>query len=523
MSDPKDPFEPAYPPSERTVVRPNPGGRRPAAAPTPQQPSAPGPFTPSAYPAPPPSYHPASGYQAPPSYPAGDPNAGQDTWADAPAPGFVPQPPPPPAYQPPPPPPPQAAPVPVQPGPVPQIAPREIPAAPNANPIMSAAGPILSLLGRLRVALAFASFSQLMDQVANAIQRFDADVSGAGVGQEQSRQAKYTLCATADDIVQNIPAQDRQLWTQYSMLSRFFGERTGGVRFFEELDRAKQDPILNYNVLELQHACLALGFQGVHRTSAGGQATLQQIQRNLYETLRKVRSRVNAELSPRWQGQDMAARVARVRVPFWAVACLAGVLLLALYLTLRSLLGTGTDAVIDDVGRIFPTTDVSIERRMVQPVKPPPPPVIRTTQLERIRTALAAEIGEQKVAVDSIPTGIVVRVGSFVSFEPGKATVIDVFKPLAKRIAETLDKEPGQIRVTGHSDNTPIKTVRFANNHELSVERAKAVGALLNETLTDKTRIVADGKGDTAPLASNETLEGRARNRRVDVQIPHER
>ena len=47
------------------------------------------------------------------------------------------------------------------------------------------------------------------------------------------------------------------------MLSRFFGERVGGVRFFEILDRLKADPLANYPVLELQHACLALGFQGI--------------------------------------------------------------------------------------------------------------------------------------------------------------------------------------------------------------------------------------------------------------------
>ena len=54
------------------------------------------------------------------------------------------------------------------------------------------------------------------------------------------------------------------------MLSRFFGERIGGVRFFENSIALKLDPLGNYHVLELQHACLALGFQGVHRTSAGG-------------------------------------------------------------------------------------------------------------------------------------------------------------------------------------------------------------------------------------------------------------
>ena len=134
--------------------------------------------------------------------------------------------------------------------------------APNENPIMRAAGPLLLLLGGLRVAVLRASFASLMEQVAEAIKFFENDIRSAGIPEEQARTAKYILCATADDIVQNIPTEDRHVWTQYSMLSRFFGERTGGVRFFEELDRAKMDPLGNYSVLELLHACLALGLPG---------------------------------------------------------------------------------------------------------------------------------------------------------------------------------------------------------------------------------------------------------------------
>ena len=114
--------------------------------------------------------------------------------------------------------------------------------APNANPIMRAAGPLLQLLGRLRVALMRASFASLMEQVADAIKFFENDIRSAGISEQQANTAKYILCATADDIVQHIPTEDRHVWTQYSMLSRFFGERVGGVRFFEILDRLKADP-----------------------------------------------------------------------------------------------------------------------------------------------------------------------------------------------------------------------------------------------------------------------------------------
>ncbi len=84
-----------------------------------------------------------------------------------------------------------------------------------------------------------------------------------------------------------------------------------------------------------------------------------------------------------------------------------------------------------------------------------------------------------------------------------------------------LDKEPGYIKVIGHTDNTPIsRTVRFPSNYELSVERAKSVAALLKLGLhRSEPRSQTDGKGETAPIASNKTPEGRAKNRRVEIMI----
>src|SRR6202140_5264189 len=192
---------------------------------------------------------------------------------------------------------------------------------------MRAAGPPLQPLRRLRVALMRASFASLMEQVADAVKFFETDIRSAGISEQQATNAKYILCATADNIVQHIPTEERHVWTQYSMLSRFFGERIGGVRFFEILNHAKLDPLVNYPVLELHHACLALGFQGVYRSQAGGLATLQQIQRDLYETLRRVRPKIASDLSPHWQGQALGANLNRLRVPVWVVGSVAAALL----------------------------------------------------------------------------------------------------------------------------------------------------------------------------------------------------
>lgn len=251
MNDKVPPRSPFGGPGERTIVRPNPGGRRPVAPPpAPGAPAAPYNPVPQGHGPPQPAAPQATPY-VPPNAP-GNPNP--DEWIATQA----------------------QAPQPVVPVRIPEVRIDEL-VAPNENPILRSAGPLLLLLGRLRVAIARASFASLMEQVADAIKFFEKDIRSAGISEVQANSAKYIICATADDIVQNIPTEDRHVWTQYSMLSRFFGERIGGVRFFDELTRLKQDPLVNYDLLELQHTCLALGFHGIHRTSAGGVATLQQI------------------------------------------------------------------------------------------------------------------------------------------------------------------------------------------------------------------------------------------------------
>ena len=393
--------------------------------------------------------------------------------------------------------------------------------APNANPIMRAAGPLLQLLGRLRVALMRASFASLMEQVADAVKFFETDIRSAGISEHQANTAKYVLCATADDIVQHIPTEDRHVWTQYSMLSRFFGERVGGVRFFEILDHLKTDPLVNYPVLELQHACLALGFQGMHRASANGLASLQITQRNLYETLRRVRPKSDADLSPHWRGQDLANRRQRVRVPVWMVAAVVAALLTGGYFTLRALLSGWVEDAAAVALALHPGDPIELKRRVIAPPPPPPPPPPpdRITQLQRIRNALAAEKTSCAMTADQTTSFIVIRVCDLILFAPGQAAVLDAFRPVAVRVAATLDKEPGHIKIVGHTDNSPIRNVRFPSNFELSVERAKAVAAVLKAGLADSSRVDIDGKGADVPIASNSTPEGRAKNRRVEIFI----
>jgi type VI secretion system protein ImpK len=498
MSDPGDPFGR----NDKTVLRLNPGGRRPAqAAPTPQPPpQQPAYQPPPSYAPPPPAHQPPPSYQQPPSYSPQPPPGAQDSW-------FTP---------PPPPPPPSTAG-----GGRALVLKRDVPVAANVNLFLEAAGPLLLLLGRLRTSLMSANFANLMEQVADSIDEFDKTMRAESAPEAQANTAKYILAATADDIVQNIPSEERHVWAQYSMLSRFFNERVGGVRFYEMLDKAKVDPNTNYDLLELFYACLAVGFQGIHRTSAGGAANLQMIERNLYELLRRARPKTRDDISPHWRGQSLPTAGSTFRIPFWALSAVAAALLFGVFITFRLLLAGNAEAVTNEMARLFPDTQIGIERAAV-PVPAPPVPIKASTQLERIRARLKDEIAQNKV--DPVESGqnIIVRVGSFALFESGEATVMDSFKPIATKIAEALDQEPGDIRIVGHTDNVKIGSARFPSNFELSVERANAAAALLKSRLREPVRVRTEGKGDSAPIASNQTAEGRSRNRRVDISIPRE-
>jgi type VI secretion system protein ImpK len=494
MSDNVPPRNPFGIPGERTVIRPNPGGRRPVAPPAPGAPAAPYSPVPEGQGAPQPATAPSTLY-VPPTSPA---NASPDDWIKAKA----------------------RAPEPAPQVRVPEVRIDEL-VAPNENPILRSAGPLLLLLGRLRVALARASFASLMEQVAEAIKFFERDIRSAGISERQANSAKYIICATADDIVQNIPTEDRHVWTQYSMLSRFFGERVGGVRFFDELTRLKQDPVVNYDLLELQHTCLALGFHGIHRTSASGVATLQQIQRDLYETLRRLRPKVYRDLSPRWQGQQLASEASRLRVPWWGVLGVVGLLLFGIYFVLLYWLTGNADPAVAQMAALHDTSKLSIFRAAPPAPPPPPPPEPdKNTQLQRICAALGPAAGQ--ASAEQSANQITVRVGNAILFESGSATVLDAFKPVAARVAQTLDKETGFIKIVGHTDNEPLgrNKVRFPDNYHLSIERAKSVAALLRPYLADPDRLKTDGKGETTPIADNRTPEGRAKNRRVEILIP---
>lgn len=104
-------------------------------------------------------------------------------------------------------------------------------------------------------------------------------------------------------------------------------------------------------------------------------------------------------------------------------------------------------------------------------------------------------------------------------FKSGSTAVEPKGVEALKVLADVLNKNPDiQILVEGHTDNVPIKTAVFKDNWDLSVGRATAITRMLNEKYgVAATRMTASGRGEYYPKASNETPEGKAKNRRTEI------
>jgi type VI secretion system protein ImpK len=106
-------------------------------------------------------------------------------------------------------------------------------------------------------------------------------------------------------------------------------------------------------------------------------------------------------------------------------------------------------------------------------------------------------------------------------FGSGSAVVEQDDVALLAKIGAALSHEQGSVTVIGYTDNQPIHTLQFPSNLDLSTARAQAAAAIIDESIGDESRLTAKGLGDADPVASNDTADGRAQNRRVEVVMNH--
>jgi type VI secretion system protein ImpK len=211
------------------------------------------------------------------------------------------------------------------------------------NPLINAAGPLLQLLGRLRNTSSAPNVDDLRERTVRQVRQFETAARDAGVPNEQLRPAHYALCASIDDVVLNTPWGSQGGWATGSLVSTFHQETRSGERFFRILEDMKATPATYLPVLELMYLCLSLGFLGQYRLPPHRPGEVDRIREDLYTIVSRQRPPVDPALAPHWQGVQAPYRPSRAVVPTWVMGAGALAVIGGLFMWFSTSLNASSD------------------------------------------------------------------------------------------------------------------------------------------------------------------------------------
>jgi type VI secretion system protein ImpK len=390
------------------------------------------------------------------------------------------------------------------------------PKAFGANGLLAEAAPILTLVRQLQQVRRHDDVAGLRDEVIAAIRTYEKNVRRADIDPRSAARACYALCGLIDEAVLNTPWGAESIWSKQSLLITLYKEYSAGETFFRILQDAERAPKENLNLLELLFVCLSLGFQGRYRLAANGGERLAQIREETYALIRQHRAEYERELSPKWRGvEDRQRKVARV-VPLWVAAAVAAALVLFAFFSFSMKLTEETDPVYAKMKNLVPATVV------LPHAGPPSLPQLggEPAFIAKLRTLLAPEIAAGVVDVREQGAAAQIVFFSKELFPSGGAEIAASFRPVLARLGTFLSGYSMPVTILGHTDNVPIRTVRFPSNFHLSKARAQSVANVLSPEMAAPARLRVDGRADLEPVADNSTADGRALNRRVEIRVP---
>ncbi len=386
------------------------------------------------------------------------------------------------------------------------------------NQLTASAAPLFSLISRIRNRAQHMDPDKLRSSVVAEVRAFENRALQASVPAQTVKIARYSLCATLDDVVLNTPWGGQSSWGLQSMVGTFHRETVGGDRFYDLLARLEKEPGTNLDVLEFIYMCLSLGFEGRLRVEQGGPDKHLQIRQGLARIIRGQRGDVERDLSPHWEGEDKPFRALSAWRLVWIALGTTAALLALQFTGLSYLLGNKTERLIGQLSVIDNGPVAELQRR----APPPPPTPPDEVRLKKVVSFLQKEIDEGIVNVFQKGNTLVIRIAGSNMFGSGSDQLTDKFVEPIARVANALNDEVGPVIITGHSDNIPIKSSRFPSNMHLSLARAKSVMSSLTNTIKDPKRLSAEGRAEKEPIADNSTRDGRAENRRIEVLLVQE-
>ena len=154
---------------------------------------------------------------------------------------------------------------------------------------------------------------------------------------------------------------------------------------------------------------------------------------------------------------------------------------------------------------------------------------VRRQEVEQLRgtyeglvSDLESEVAAGQIEIQQLRQGLQLSLTQDVLFASGSPELNQAGRSVLRKVAQRLQEVPHRIEVRGHTDSVPIRgalAARFPSNWELAGARASGVVRFLEERKIDPRRLVSVSLGENEPIVSNDTPEGRQKNRRIEITL----
>jgi type VI secretion system protein ImpK len=342
------------------------------------------------------------------------------------------------------------------------------------------------------------TLNELREKIVSLLNAQEERAKGIGVSPEAFREARFAVLSWVDEMILNSKWPYRTRW-QHLMLV-YFGTLNAGEEFFQHLE---QLPPQSNNVLEIYYLCLSMGFEG--RYAFGDERReLRDLKQRLYKQLcatngdiRQNYLRLFPEAYQTASVQTAAPR--RSKLLLWHIGAFSIPILLFIcyWLILRH-----------ESDRLL---------ALIQTPTSVPTPAPVPAPIDPLRS-LVQELRRKGIPAEDTPRGVLITLGSLLF----KSNSTDLSQEAQSKIYDIVDTvkryAPDRIIVVeGHASKE--RTVDEARNQQLSEGRARTVADAFRFSGFSSDRISARGFGSRVSVADNETEQGRAKNRRVEIIV----
>ncbi|SCC13809.1 type VI secretion system protein TssL, long form [Kosakonia oryziphila] len=374
------------------------------------------------------------------------------------------------------------------------------------NPLLEAAQPLLRALGDMPEQISDITHVEILkNTLKSQITLFGIVCDEVNIPWKKMAIVRYCLCTALDEAAHTTAWGLEAGWSQSNLLNHFEGDNDGGNKFFLLVGRLSMNPTEFADVLEVLLRILGLGFEGRYSIIEDGDRQLSKIRQRLLTLIQSTRNTTPPALSPHGLQPHGPAVREKIVIPVRLSALCVGVLVVSAFLWCKFWLLSRSDGITNG---IYAMQNLSV-------------PVAQPAMRLRLAVLLRNEIKKQLLSVDESQQQSKVVLKGDTLFLSGSVHVQPDMVKVIERIASEVRRVDGDVVIVGHTDATPINRPGLPNNIVLSEKRAAEVAQYFISAGLPESKVKVRGVGSSQPVASDETPQGRAKNRRIEFFVTY--